>query len=300
MKGMMKQSLLLLAGSCMLLVSEASAEIETRIIGGEISDENAWPATVALDMDDQFCGGTLVDRRWVVTAAHCLFGQNGSRLPEEKMKVLAGSSQLDSPDMQEILVANSYVHPDYDFEQLDYDVALLELATEADLPAMPIDMNPYVPAVGTMATVVGWGITEESDRIVNDLREMEVPIISNETCNAPQSYDGDITSNMMCAGYPEGGIDTCNGDSGGPLMVYRDGAWRLTGVISFGDETCAKPDKYGVYMRISAFVRWLDLYVQSGVADDLDDGGGGGSFAPGFLLLLVLFLIPGLGRVGRY
>jgi secreted trypsin-like serine protease len=300
MKGMMKQSLLLLAGCWMLLVSEASAEIETRIIGGEISDENAWPATVALVLDNQFCAGTLVDRRWVVTAAHCLFGQNGSRIPVEKIRVLAGSTQLDSPDMQQILVANAYVHPDYALDQLDYDVALLELGTEADLPAMPIDMNPDVPAVGTMATVVGWGITEESDGIVNDLREMEVPIISNETCNAPESYGGIITSNMMCAGYPEGGIDTCSGDSGGPLMVYRDGAWRLTGVVSFGYETCAEPDKYGVYMRISAFVRWLDLYVKSGVADDHDDNGGGGAPAPLLLLLLALFLIPGLGRVGRY
>lgn len=300
MKGTMRQSLLLLLGCCILFATEAQAEIVTRIIGGEISDENAWPATVALSMDDQFCGGTLVDRRWVVTAAHCLFGQNGSRLPEEKMSVLAGSSQLNSPDMQKIMVTNSYVHPDYDLSRLDYDVALLELATDADLPAMPIYMNPDVPAVGTMATVVGWGITEESDTVVNDLREIEVPIISNETCNDPESYNGIITSNMMCAGYAEGGRDACNGDSGGPLMVYKDGAWRLTGVVSFGYERCAEPDKYGVYMRISAFVRWLDLYVQSGVADDRDDDGGGGGFGPGFLLFLALFAIPGLRRVGRY
>lgn len=302
----------LVAGGCMLLTANAAADIETRIIGGEIAAEGSWPATVALDMGGQFCGGTLVDRRWVVTAAHCVFTRNGTRISNGDMRVLAGSVLLDSPDMQEIMVTNSYVHPQYNVLQLDYDIALLELAMEAELPAEPISMNqdPDMPVVDTLATVVGWGltttdVTDPDYGVVNELREVELPVVSNETCNAPQSYNGTITSTMLCAGYADGGKDSCGGDSGGPLMVMQDGAWILSGVVSFGDG-CAEPDKYGVYMRVSAFYDWLDPYVRGEVVDggDFSGGGttsgGGGSFGLPFLSLLALSGFFGRRRLGRH
>ena len=163
-------------------------------------------------------------------------------------------------------------------------------------PSAPIDINPEPPAVGIDATVVGWGVTDvTSSTVVTNLREVVLPIVSNETCNAPESYDGRITENMLCAGLAEGGADACFGDSGGPLMVYSDGAWKLTGVVSFGQE-CALPDKYGVYMRITAFENWILSYVD-GDAIPPDENtpsssdGGGGSVTPLFLLLLLPFML---------
>jgi secreted trypsin-like serine protease len=293
-----------IAAVCTLMGSVQAAEIETRIIGGDASTEGSWPATVAFHSDNQFCGGTLVDRRWVVTGAHCLYDSNNKLIPVDKMRVLAGSVRLDSPDMQQILVTNAFPHPQYSLSGLDYDIALLELATEAEPPATPIGLNPERPAVGTDATVVGWGVTDvTSSTVVTNLREVILPIVSNETCNAPESYNGRITENMLCAGLAEGGVDACFGDSGGPLMVYTDGAWKLTGVVSFGQD-CALPDKYGVYMRITAFESWILSYVDGDAIPPVvnppsSSDGGGGSVTPLLFLLLLSLPFPALIRRKR-
>ncbi len=84
------------------------------------------------------------------------------------------------------------------------------------------------------------------------LQEVELPVVDREICNAPEAYDGSITENMLCAGYAQGGEDSCKGDSGGPLMVFseeQDG-WVQTGVVSWG-EGCAEPNHYGVYTHLS-------------------------------------------------
>jgi len=142
-------------------------DIQTRIVGGIPSEEGEWPATVAvyLQISDnlyQFCGGTLVHRQWVVTAAHCLY-YNGTPITSDKIFVRAGSVLLDSPDMQQIGVTNAIAHPDFDpFSPVpNHDIALLGLANAAQEPAAPIAINPDTPAVDTLATVVGWGLTQD-------------------------------------------------------------------------------------------------------------------------------------------
>jgi secreted trypsin-like serine protease len=284
-----------------MIANLQAAEIETRIIGGDASTEGSWPSTVSFLSDNQFCGGTLVDRRWVVTGAHCLYDSSNKLIPVEKMLVLAGSVFLNSGDMQKIMVTNAFPHPQYSNSGLDYDIAVLELASDAQSPAVPMELNSVVPVPGVMATVVGWGVTDTtSTSVVNNLREVELPVISNETCNAPESYDGLITANMLCAGYPEGGKDACFGDSGGPMMVQTDGVWKLTGVVSFGQD-CALPDKYGVYMRITSFQNWIRSYIDD--SDEAPDSGGGGGGAAGFFIVLFLpwlsfLIITGRRRLG--
>ena len=141
-------------------------DIQTRIVGGEPSDEGDWPATVAISFEVtdnlfQFCGGTLIDRQWVVTAAHCLY-QGEIPFAFDKILVRAGSVLLDSPEMQEIRVLNAIPHPEYNpVEPIYNDIALLALESAVQEPAAPITINPDTPAVDTLATVVGWGLTED-------------------------------------------------------------------------------------------------------------------------------------------
>ena len=77
-----------------------------------------------------------------------------------------------------------------------------------------------------------------------------------------ESYDGKITSGMLCAGYPKGGKDSCGGDSGGPLVWHSAGGAILLGVVSFG-KGCALDHKYGVYTRVSSYRDWIDRVVAS-------------------------------------
>jgi trypsin len=139
------------------------------------------------------------------------------------------------------------VHPD-----ADIDIAVLRLSSpSAQTPlrwAGPEDAALYEP--GTMATVTGWGNTQEGGGSTNMLREAFVPVVSDTTCN--QAYSGGVNGpTEVCAGNPEGGVDTCQGDSGGPMIVPDGASWVLIGATSWG-EGCARPNRPGVYAELAA------------------------------------------------
>jgi hypothetical protein len=106
-----------------------------------------------------------------------------------------------------------------------------------------------------IATVTGWGATSNGGELSDELRQVSLPIVSNDDCNVP--YQGEITDNMLCAGLPQGGEDACQGDSGGPLVVpVSSGTYKQAGVVSFGKQ-CALPDIPGVYTRVSRYIDWI-------------------------------------------
>jgi hypothetical protein len=108
---------------------------------------------------------------------------------------------------------------------------------------------------GTTSFVTGWGHTGTT--FPTRLREVSVPIVGRDRCNSQQSYDGQVTSRMLCAGLRVGGKDSCQGDSGGPLMVM-DKLRRFqtqAGIVSWG-AGCALPDLYGVYSRLAVLEKW--------------------------------------------
>lgn len=298
-------------------------DLQTRIIGGRSADEGEWPSAVALVrvnndslFQRQFCGANLINSRWAVTAGHCLFDGFGSQLDASQLRVAMGFTDLaNESQATEVVVANLFVHPDYDNTDpsAPHDLALIELATPTDEPFMKLFAGDARDFVGQEATVVGWGTNNFSnpDRPLfpSELNEVELPIVSPAVCNDPTSYNGIIGDGQICAGFPQGGRDSCLGDSGGPLMALQGNEFRQIGVVSFG-RGCAEPGFYGVYSRVSFYKPWItditgitdfenpedangETFASNTAGDAKPDSGGSasvGAILPLFMLLLALIV----------
>ncbi|XP_066942679.1 transmembrane protease serine 9-like [Macrobrachium rosenbergii] len=249
----------------------------TRIVGGVETEVNEYPwqaAIVYAGTNTVFCGGSLLNNELVLTAAHCVDAIFNIYANNQEVDVLLGVHDLNNPTtyQQRIGLANAGAYYLYDSSTLDHDTGLIWLSSPAVLservkpvclPDVSKDYN------GFMAVTSGWGSLTEGGSQPNILNEVEVPIITNEDCNT--SYDGSITSNMICAGYPSGGKDACQGDSGGPLVVEDNGKWVLVGITSWGNG-CARPNYPGVYARVTQYVSDLsDVMGQYG-ANNLCNG----------------------------
>ncbi|MCP4344819.1 MAG: trypsin-like serine protease [Desulfobacterales bacterium] len=241
-------------------------KISARIVGGEEADPGAWPWITALVkahinslFSGHYCGGTLIHSKWVVTAAHCTEVTNCNYMTPEDVDVVLGVHDLKTDIGERIKVKTIIRHPSYDCVTLDSDIALLELERNVSYPAIQLASGENT-FEGKVAIVMGWGSTIGRGGYAEKLQQVTVPVVSNWTCRNAFSFD-EITDNMMCAGYSEGGKDACQGDSGGPLIVSDSDIWKLAGIISWG-EGCADPDYYGVYTRISNFdFEWIGNYV---------------------------------------
>ena len=247
----------------------AASRPEPRIVGGNETVPGRWPWMASVQDEDfgHFCGGSLITPAVVVTAAHCVFDFFGELTDPESLRVVLGRHDLSTDAGEELRVSSIVAHPNYDPFTLDSDIAVLLLSASSQQQPIgyvsPADEPLFVP--GTLATAVGWGETEV-DPAPDRLREVTVPIVSNQVANQPQSYAGQVSDNMLAAGLPEGGVDSCFGDSGGPLMVANGpGGHTLAGIVSWG-LGCGQPDFYGIYTRVSAFSSWLDTFA--GRADD--------------------------------
>lgn len=247
------------------------------IIGGYEATRGAWPWMAGLVRASEldiyqglFCGGSLIDDDWVLTAAHCTIGNRA-----DEIDIIIGVHDLEQDIAagigERIGVKRILMHPEYNDISLENDIALIQL----ERPVTGYSPVSLVSATGDLAnrqaTAIGWGDTDIRafhDNYPTTLHQVELPIVSNATCIA--AYDdwippGTPDSNfdgMLCAGYAQGGSDTCAGDSGGPLVIFERDHWELAGITSFGDG-CARPGRYGVYTRVSQYLDFIVDTIQT-------------------------------------
>jgi secreted trypsin-like serine protease len=260
------------------------------IVGGQEATPGEYPWQAFVEIGDDnigyyMCGGSLIAPQWVLTAAHCVDLEVAEAsaivLPSQVTVYLGKHNMMISEPTEQIKrVARVIAYPNYNSNNSDGDLALLELTTPATLNSrvsvIPLLSSPADDALvnpGMMATVAGWGVTREGGQASPTLRKVSLPIVANTTCN--QALPGPaITQNMLCAGYAQGGKDSCQGDSGGPLIVAAGaGVWKQAGIVSFG-YGCAQPALYGVYTRVSRYTGWIGQYIGALAVDSFSPASG--------------------------
>ena len=246
------------------------------IIGGQPVERNVYPWMVALTyvadaelVQRQFCGGTVIADQWVLTAAHCLYDRAGEPLPADELNVAINATNLNDEGVPELTVANLFIHPAYEHngQNPHSDIALIELAQSTGITPVTLSTKASEELIGLQATVIGWGAVDNSNPVSPQfpvwLHSVDLPIVSLDVCNAPESYDDNIYPNQLCAGYEQGGSDSCVGDSGGPLIATHEGVVQQVGVVSFG-YGCALPYFYGIYSDVPYFIGWINQFVYVG------------------------------------
>ena len=227
--------------------------VTPKIVGGVVAAPSTHPFQIGIvakrirnNFQAQFCGGTLVAERYVVTAAHCIedvtdaYGQ---------IQVLVGTQRLNRSGRR-IGVAEVLMHPLYGSNQispLDYDVAVLRLTTPVTgIPFASLAASEPTVA-GTILRSSGWGRLVYRGPKPSSLMEVDLPFVP--TVDGSCINEEDITPRMICAG--ETGKDTCGGDSGGPLTINRGAGYtELVGIVSFGTG-CGSEGYPGVYSNVA-------------------------------------------------
>lgn len=251
----------LLFTSFQFSASGTESGVSSRIIGGEQATAGEWPYMVALTARNSshvFCGGSYLGGRYVLTAAHCVNKEDPAHIDA----IVGAYDKNNLSAAERIRVKRIYVHEAYVTAQGGNDIALLELESIPALnqfTSIATDADFNLLRKDNLLTVIGFGSRKEENNVTSDspvkLHQVEVPFVPIEECrNKGGSYtkQGD---GVFCAGAA--GKDSCSGDSGGPIFFRTNHGLTQMGVVSWGTG-CGRPNKPGVYTKLSAFKTWLD------------------------------------------
>lgn len=228
---------------------------EGRISRGIAAKKGQFPYQVALmltsiDFHRYICGGSLLNNKWVLTAAHCVFDAI-------QVEVFLGATDRRSPEVTHLVYQrNIIIHKDFDVHAQENDIALLEIPfTEYSHNIKPVKLPDMVKSnssyAGESAIATGWGLTSNSASSTPEmLHWVKLTVISNEACQ--RSFQ--IPPSNICTATIEGS-NVCDGDSGGPIVLESNNV--QIGVISFGVESCTKSVP-AVYTRVTSYLKWIE------------------------------------------
>ncbi|XP_055934773.1 clotting factor G beta subunit-like isoform X1 [Argiope bruennichi] len=239
-------------------------------IGGSLSIQGQFPWMVTIQENGKhLCGGSLIDRTHVLTAAHC-FGFRRNTLNPTNFAIRAGDINLNNG--YSVNVTKIILHERFIPGQYYNDIAILILEKEVEQFLRPICLpSPELSVrnlTGANTSMLGWGHTSYHGKGTDKLQVVEnIPVVPNEKCRQAYRRVGrsrlprGITNDFICAGLEEGGKDACQSDSGGPLMYpdegyFRNIRWVQVGIVSFGFR-CGEPGFPGVYTRVSSHMNWI-------------------------------------------
>ncbi|KAG5877786.1 hypothetical protein JTB14_027670 [Gonioctena quinquepunctata] len=253
-----------------------------RILGGKKAaiGEHPWMARVGIKRTSIFgpitnfvCGGSLISRYYVVTAAHCGTDNNIVRLGENTENKRNCDVRGCAPDPQDIAIER-FFDKHYDSGSIKNDIMLILLQKPAVFSEylLPICLlhGSYLTknVIGELVTVAGWGLVSNREGDTSsDLMTVDMPVLQNEICN--NKFERPISDDQYCAGFSVGKYtamfsktvvkDSCEGDSGGPMMIaFREPPNRqlyLIGITSFGLMKCGQGP--GVYTRVASHMKWI-------------------------------------------
>ncbi|XP_015908708.1 trypsin-1 [Parasteatoda tepidariorum] len=241
---------------------------EERVVGGRDVHDGEIPWQVSLQRKSMksgrifhICGGSILNREWIVTAAHCValallsnyrvVAATTNLKDENRIKSLHGG------DYQIHKVVDVQIHDSFDMFRFRNDIALIRVDPpfEFSNKVQAISLPSSGHRASGIAYASGWGLTQEGVRVTpSRLQAVELPIVNDHECR--QAYGDNLAETMICAGYKQGGKSVCQGDSGGPLFQKHGGHDVLIGVVSWG-VGCARPGKPGVYTEVAHYVGWI-------------------------------------------
>ncbi|XP_072325394.1 complement factor B-like isoform X1 [Scyliorhinus torazame] len=254
----------------------------SRIFGGIKSKEYEWPWQVVIDMQNRdFCGGSIISRHWILSAAHCFNDTIGEIT---NFTVSAGSIRR-REGLQRLAVEEVIIHEDFSSpSEMNNDIALLKTKD-------PFIFSPHVRPVclpctkksaeilssvagtwdevcqyedalltgrgGRMQKIIsgyvsGWGYYNKKGKILShNLYHAQVDVQHHLTCGSPHP----LTETMFCAKGVE--TDSCKGDSGGPFVMERNRKWIQVGIVSFGRTPDCGVNFMGFYSRVPKLMSWI-------------------------------------------